>query len=69
MLSKISITQSLRYYNVVTVASGSFRRAETVKAAAARGRGRRARASHGKATGMLLKLWTRAEPKRRGRGV
>ena len=54
---------------VITVARGFFRRAETVKAAAARGRGRRARASHGKATGVILRLWTRADPKRRGRGV
>lgn len=52
---------------VVTVARGCFRRADTVKAKAARGRGVRARASQGKPIGIVLKM--RAEPRRRGRGV
>ena len=40
----------------LTIARGFFLRADTVKAKAARGRGRRARASHGKATGIVLRL-------------
>ena len=40
----------------LTIARGFFLRADTVKAKAARGIGRRARASHGKATGIVLRL-------------
>ena len=63
------ISDSLLKYLCVTVANGRFRRAATVKARAARGTGRRAKASHGKNTGLRLRLKMRAEPRSMGRGV